>query len=110
MGHSDIAPHRKQDPGEKFPWKKLHNKGLGFWYKNTKFKFNSKKGEKQITKLFFNNLFKIGYRYFDIKKRKKNDVNVVKAFQRRFLPNRVNGKIDKKTYVISHFLAKKLKN
>ena len=26
LGHSDISPDRKKDPGEKFPWKKLANK------------------------------------------------------------------------------------
>ena len=30
VGHSDIAPLRKQDPGEKFPWKQLKKKNLGF--------------------------------------------------------------------------------
>ena len=31
LGHSDIAPDRKQDPGEKFPWGKLHARGVGHW-------------------------------------------------------------------------------
>ena len=109
LGHSDISPMRKQDPGEKFPWKKLKKNKLGIWYKPLKFK-SQKINDKKINELFFKNLFKIGYRYFDLKKRKRKDVFLTRAFQRRFLPNKVTGIIDQKTYIISHFLANKHKN
>ena len=33
LGHSDIAPERKKDPGEKFPWKKLAKSNLAIWHK-----------------------------------------------------------------------------
>jgi N-acetylmuramoyl-L-alanine amidase len=36
LGHSDIAPLRKLDPGEKFPWEKLSKFHLGIWYENKK--------------------------------------------------------------------------
>ena len=31
LGHSDIAPHRKVDPGKHFPWKELYKKKIGLW-------------------------------------------------------------------------------
>ncbi|MEO1141499.1 MAG: N-acetylmuramoyl-L-alanine amidase [Pseudomonadota bacterium] len=31
LAHSDVAPGRKQDPGEKFPWYYLHKRGVGHW-------------------------------------------------------------------------------
>mgnify|MGYP001165551025 FL=1 len=109
VGHSDIAPLRKQDPGEKFPWQKLQKNKIGIWYKKLQSK-SVNLNDKKIKKLFFINLFKIGYRYFDKNRRTKKDTFLIKAFQRRFLPNKVTGKIDEKTFKISHFLANHLKN
>src|SRR5262245_2830063 len=31
LAHSDVAPQRKMDPGEKFPWVELHSAGVGAW-------------------------------------------------------------------------------
>ena len=109
VGHSDIAPLRKQDPGEKFPWQKLQKNKIGIWYKKLKSK-SLNLNDKKVKKLFFKNLFKIGYRYFDKNRRTEKDIFLIEAFQRRFLPNKVTGKIDEKTLKISNFLANHIKN
>ena len=106
LGHSDIAPLRKSDPGEKFPWLKLKKKKIGIWYSLNKksFKFKELKAN-NVRKTFFKNLYKIGYRYFKISSRSKTDKKIVMAFQSRFLQKNIDGKIDLKTLKISHFLA-----
>ncbi len=108
LGHSDIAPLRKFDPGEKFPWQKFGKKKIGIWYNLKKNKFKLKKNSiKGFRNLFFNNLHKIGYRYFDKNKSLKTDSLVIKAFQRRFRQKKIDGLIDLECIKISANLAKK---
>ena len=104
LGHSDIAPLRKLDPGEKFPWEKLNKYDLGLWHGNSKKKLKLN-NRKIIKNLFFKNLYKIGYRYFNVNRRSKKDKLIVKSFQQHYFPQNVSGKIDLKTLEISHFLA-----
>ena len=105
LGHSDIAPLRKIDPGEKFPWKKLSKNNLGKWYEKNRISFNPTSRENEG--IFFKNLKKLGYRYFDVQRRKLNDKKIIKSFQQHYLPKNVTGKIDQKTIKISLFLTNK---
>ena len=64
LGHSDIAPDRKKDPGEKFPWRKLADKNLCKWHNLSSAKIKKKRNIKVSLfekKIFFRNLKKIGY-------------------------------------------------
>ena len=104
LGHSDIAPYRKKDPGEKFPWKYLAKFGIGEWHSlsNKILKKNRmKKTHINEEKIFYKNLFKIGY-----SKKVLNKKTLVKVFQRRYRQDLINGKIDQECLLISKNLAK----
>ena len=103
LGHSDIAPLRKADPGEKFPWKKLSKFKLGKWYHHKN--FIAVKDKKKIEKIFFQNIKKLGYRYFDVQRRSNKDKKIIKSFQQHYTPNNVTSKIDQKTFIISQYLT-----
>tara|TARA_B100000073_G_scaffold220371_1_gene183426 strand:- start:107 stop:835 length:729 start_codon:yes stop_codon:yes gene_type:complete len=103
LGHSDIAPYRKKDPGEKFPWKSLSKIKLALWHS-----LNEKKIRKlRLTKLtkiekkiFIKILDKLGYK--SLKKSNYNtDRPLIKAFQRRFRQSLINGIADQECLIIS---------
>ena len=101
LGHSDIAPDRKKDPGEKFPWKKLSKKNLSLWHKvNDKIlkKLRKAKCNKFEKFLFLKNISKSGYP-------RCKTFYMTRAFQMRFRPELVNGKIDKECLKISENLG-----
>ena len=100
LGHSDIAYNRKKDPGEKFPWKKLANNKIGKWHNLDQKKLIRLRGAKISSsekKNMLKKLKKIGYL---IKFENHKLIKLIKAFQRRFRPELINGKIDKECLVI----------
>jgi N-acetylmuramoyl-L-alanine amidase len=110
IGHSDIAPLRKIDPGEKFPWEYLAKNRIGIWH-NHKSNFLKKIRKINISKKvdfrnFFKNLSRIGY--YSKYKKKKFSFKLIKAFQRHFRKELINGKIDQECLIIAQNLAKKL--
>ena len=111
LGHSDIAPERKKDPGEKFPWQYLSQNKVGLWHsikKHELIKNRQAKTTKIDKELFIKNLFKIGYSKKPPKNVSKDKhLNyITKAFQRRYRQDLIDSKIDRECVIISQNLIK----
>ncbi|PPR43942.1 MAG: N-acetylmuramoyl-L-alanine amidase AmiD [Alphaproteobacteria bacterium MarineAlpha5_Bin8] len=112
LGHSDIAPYRKIDPGQKFPWKKISKNNIVFKLKKLS---NKKKDELDyfLYKKFKNSqkkkvlfiLKSIGYNIKPATKSDKKYIILIKAYQMHFRQKNVSGKIDRETYkiLLSHY-------
>jgi len=110
VGHSDIAPLRKIDPGEKFPWKYLAKNKVGIWHDyepNLLRKFRRTKVLiQEDKKRFVKNLNKIGYCLSA--HNKPFFIKTISAFQRHFRKELINGILDKECFMIAQNLTKKL--
>ncbi len=102
LGHSDIAPHRKIDPGKHFPWKELHKNKIGLWVEINQIKYRGLSAKEYDE--FLQNLYGIGYQLPKHKNLKINNFMIIDAFHRHFLPIQVG----KKPNSISLIKSKKL--
>lgn len=88
LGHSDIAPDRKIDPGEFFDWEALYHNGFGAWFDETYVEQEEISLEKALKRLQ-----SIGY-----KGAIENIDILLFAFQRHFYPKNVTGSLDCETF------------
>lgn len=93
LGHSDIAPERKQDPGHLFPWEKLALEGLGMWPVEVHTPLNPEDWTLNT------GLSHLGY---DI----TSPSHALLAFQRHFQPHKVDGIPNHETYALLQGLLK----
>ncbi|MGY0585103.1 MAG: penicillin binding protein PBP4B [Paraglaciecola chathamensis] len=99
VGHADIAPARKNDPGPRFPWFELYQAGIGAWYDNDTFeqywqRFNQYQPNFGLVQ---SALRAYGYNVLETGIRDEQTRNAISAFQMHFLPWQVTGKADSKT-------------
>lgn len=102
LAHSDIAPARKQDPGEKFPWAALHAAGVGHWVEPAPVTWPGvplRRGDAgPAVGTLQDALRRYGYGLAaDETLYGEATENVVRAFQRHFRPARVDGVADPST-------------
>ena len=108
LGHSDVAPSRKRDPGEKFPWRLLADSGIGEWVTPSRL---SDKGptfalgdESDDVRGLQMALADFGYGAEVTGKFDEATRDVVTAFQRHFRPARIDGVADGSTLRTLHKL------
>ncbi|MGM5630059.1 N-acetylmuramoyl-L-alanine amidase [Apibacter raozihei] len=116
IGHSDIAPLRKQDPGPAFPWKRLYTQyQIGAWYDDIdKYSFLSQYIPDTYpynSPLEFQKaLEKFGYKVELTGNWDKNTTLIIRAFQWHFRPEKADGVADAETWAILQALIKKYRS
>jgi N-acetylmuramoyl-L-alanine amidase len=111
LAHSDVAPARKKDPGEKFPWHSLANSGVGHWVQPAPLVLGEtlKLGSiSENVRDLQQALAKYGYGVPISGKFDGPTMDVVTAFQRHFRPARVDGVADRSTLATLHALLASL--
>lgn len=91
LGHSDIAPQRKQDPGHLFPWETLAREGLGLWPESVNHVLEPERTIESLGTIGFETL---------------SPTHALLAFQRHFQPHKIDGQADNETFRLLQGLLK----
>jgi N-acetylmuramoyl-L-alanine amidase len=104
VGHSDVAPLRKTDPGEKFAWRALAAEGIGVWPKRPSAAASLDTGPYGDDRVLLTEaqtrLARIGYGITASGRMDELTTAVLTAFQRRFRPRRIDGRLDAETFAL----------
>lgn len=103
VGHSDIAPQRKTDPGPMFPWKQLAQAGIGRWYDEAQARqFQRRFRRHGLPNMLWvqKQLRRVGYQVPNSGVPDRATKNVIAAFQMHYRPRRHNGVPDAETLAI----------
>lgn len=108
VGHSDISPQRKQDPGPRFPWQWLARQGIGAWYdESTVEKYWQQLPAQVPISTTQQALRAYGYGIEVTGEFDEQTQLYLKAFQQHFVPDSVSGSADRKTLAILFALLEK---
>jgi N-acetylmuramoyl-L-alanine amidase len=109
IGHSDIAPQRKIDPGPRFPWQRLYRLGYGAWYDDDTVVKYWEQFRKELPPVLTlqRALNTYGYGIELSGEHDKQSQNVVRAFQMHFLPWQVTGEFTDETVAVLYALLEK---
>ena len=97
IGHADIQPKNKSDPGPQFPWFTLYNNGIGAWYDNEtvhKFWLQYSQDPMPSTLVVQCALSSYGYGIEVTGVNDEQTFDIIRAFQMHFTPWQTNGEID----------------
>ncbi|MDF0720035.1 N-acetylmuramoyl-L-alanine amidase [Kaistella sp. PBT33-4] len=118
LGHSDVAPTRKQDPGPLFPWKRLYDEyQIGMWYDDatmmsymtttTPEAFMAAQNSSSFIMQVQAMLQQFGYDITPTGTWNSENRKVVEAFQYHFRPQKADGTVDMETWAILQALIQK---
>lgn len=110
LGHCDIAPLRKTDPGGLFPWKKLYKNGIGAMVDDDKIADLEKTTLIPTTTELQQNLAKYGYKIKITHLFDEQTKMVLDAFRRHFCPDLIGKEIEKRSYTTLLALIEKYRN